>query len=81
MKRSIVLPILLLIYLVVMSFIGWPYYSENGKYFEYFGLIALTLIVIVCLFFFLKKRDRYRREHQKRKDASFRRNFRDDKIR
>ncbi len=81
MKRSVILPIILLVYLLVMSYIGWPYYSQQDKYLEYFGIIGITLVVIVCLYFFLKRRDRFRKENRKRKDASMRRNFRDDKIR
>ena len=81
MKRSIIIPLLLVIYLCVMAYIGWPYYSENGDYIEYFGLIILTLVIIIILYFFLKRRDSYRREVRKRKDASMRRSLRDEKIR
>ena len=81
MKRSIIIPVMLLIYLCIMAYFGWPHYSENGDYLEQFGIIGLTLVIIICLYFFLRRRDRYRIEVRKRKDASMRRNFRDDKIR
>ena len=66
MKRSIIIQGMLIIYLCVMSYIGWLHYSENDNLIEYFGIIILTLIVIVCLFFFLRRRDKYRIENRKR---------------
>ncbi|MEG0949880.1 MAG: hypothetical protein RR837_03005 [Bacteroidales bacterium] len=81
MKRSILIPGVLTIYLIVMAVIGWPHYSAEGKYLEYAGLIGATLIVIVLLYFLLRRRDRMRREFRKQKDASLRRRFRDDNIR
>lgn len=81
MKRSILIPGVLTIYLIVMAVIGWPQYIEQGKYFEYVGIIAATLVVIVLLYFILRRRDRMRREMRKQQDASLRRSFRDDNIR
>ncbi len=63
MKRYNIIPLLLLGYLAVMSYIGYSNYKA-GTYspMYYFGLIALTLACIVALRFFLKKRydDRHR---------------------
>lgn len=62
-KRSTVIPLVLLAYLAVMSYIGrGEFYA--GHYAYYFGIIGLTLIIIVALHFFLKKRERLRRERE-----------------
>lgn len=81
MKRSIIIPGVLIIYLVVMGVIGWPQYAAEGNYWEFAGITCATLIVIVLLFFVLKRRDKMRQESRKQKEASMRRNFRDDNIR
>lgn len=62
LKRSTVIPLLLTAYLAVISKFGWDRYSAgqiSALYF--FGVIGLTLIVIVLLHFSLKKRERLRR--------------------
>ncbi len=66
MKKSTVIPIVLLIYLGVMSYIGYSGYA-SGEYsaFYYFGIIAVTLCVIVMLHFNLKRRERLRRERER----------------
>lgn len=63
MKRSTIIPLALLAYLGVMSYIGLPKYYA-GDYFGYFGIIVGTLIVIVLLHFSLKRRERLRRERE-----------------
>lgn len=61
LRRSTVIPILLLAYLAVMAYIGrGEFYA--GNYLYYFGIIGLTVFVIVLLHFTLKKRERLRRE-------------------
>ncbi|MGL4293737.1 MAG: hypothetical protein ACRCSQ_09200 [Bacteroidales bacterium] len=81
MKRSIIIPGLLTIYLIIMGIIGWPRYAAEGKYWEFAGIATATIIVIVLLYFVLKRRDKMRRENRKQREASLRRNFRDDNIR
>lgn len=65
MKKSTLIPIVLLAYLGVMSYIGYPAYKsgEHSALF-YFGVIGVTIFVIVLLHFFLKKRERLRRERE-----------------
>ena len=48
MKRSTWIPVLLLIYLAVMSYIGRGELAA-GNYLYYFGLIFLTLVCILLL--------------------------------
>lgn len=55
MKRSVWIPLLLLCYLAVMSYIGRGELAA-GNYLYYFGLIAITLICIWLLHLHLKKR-------------------------
>mgnify|MGYP001061872290 CR=1 FL=1 len=52
-KKSTLLPLLLLIYLAFMAYQGLPYFYA-GRYAYYFGIIIATLIIIVLLHFTLK---------------------------
>lgn len=64
-KRSTIIPIILLAYLAIMSAFGWKQYAAgmmSATY--YFGVIAVTLIVIVLLHFNLKRRERLRAERE-----------------
>lgn len=57
MKRINIISIALLIYLVVMSVIGWPGgNSANLTYTEYFCMIGATLVIIALLRFVQIKR-------------------------
>lgn len=65
MKKSTLIPIVLLGYLGVMSYIGYPgYLSGLHSPLFYFGVIIVTLIVIAFLHLNLKKRERLRRERE-----------------
>ena len=81
MKRSILIPAILIIYLGVMAYLGWPEFSAQGKYLEFTAVIIVTLAIITGIFFLLRRRDKMRRENQKQRQASQRRFFRDDNIR
>lgn len=63
MKKSILIPLVLLAYLGVMSYIGYGDYAAGRmSALYYFGVIGVTLLVIILLHFFIKKRERMRRE-------------------
>jgi heme exporter protein D len=66
MKKSTLIPLVLLAYLAVMSYIGYPAYA-SGEYtpFYYFGIIGVTLCVIVLLHFSMKRRERLRDERER----------------
>ncbi|MCM1504102.1 MAG: hypothetical protein NC127_02775 [Muribaculum sp.] len=64
MKKSTYIPLLLFAYLCVMSYIGRGEFFA-GNYFYYFGIIGATLVCIILLHFFMKKRDALRREREK----------------
>lgn len=57
MKPSTYIPLLLLAYLGVMAYIGRGE-LDKGNYLYYFGIIAITLIIILLLHIFLKRRQR-----------------------
>ena len=64
MKRSVVIPVILLIYLGVMSYIGRGELFA-GHYLFYFGVIGITLVVIYLLHLTLKKREKMREQSRK----------------
>lgn len=55
--RSTWLPIVLLAYLAVMSYIGRGE-LQQGHYLYYFGIIGSTLVIITILHFVLKRREK-----------------------
>lgn len=62
-SRAILIPGVLLVYLAVMSVMGWEgYASGRTSPLMYFGVIAVTLGIIVLLHFTIKKRERLRQE-------------------
>ncbi len=63
MKKSTYIPLLLLVYLGVMSYIGRKEFFD-GHYLYYFGIIGTTLLCIILLHLFMKKRDRLRRQRE-----------------
>ena len=57
MKRHILLPIALLIYLAGMAYFFYPGRTDGSISFtQYYITIGVTLVVIVALSFFLKKK-------------------------
>lgn len=66
MKKSTLIPLVLLGYLGVMSYIGYPgYQSGLHSPLFYFGVIVVTLVIIALLHFNLKKREQLRSEREK----------------
>lgn len=63
--KSTLIPSLLLIYLAVMSYIGYGAY-KRGEFSAtyYFGTIIATILVIILLHFSLKRREKLRRERE-----------------
>ena len=60
MKKSNLITIILLIYLGVMAYIGWPNYIDEGRYWEYAGIIAGTLVAIFALRYVQGKKEKMR---------------------
>lgn len=62
-KRSTIIPIALTVYLIVMAYIGYPQFANgNESPLFYFGVLAISLLVIVLLHFNLKRQEKLRRE-------------------
>lgn len=62
-KRSTLIPAILAVYLAVMAWIGYPEYAAgHTSALYYFGIIAITIVILILLHFSLKRRERLRRE-------------------
>ncbi|MDE6137027.1 MAG: hypothetical protein K2F97_06090 [Muribaculaceae bacterium] len=60
-KRSTLIPAVLLVYLAVMAAIGYSDYAAGRmSALYYFGIIAITLVVLVLLHFSLRRREKFR---------------------
>lgn len=66
MKKINITTAVLLIYLIVMSVIGWPGKKADPDYVQYFCVIGVTVLVIVFLRFLQIKRLKIR---EKMKDG------------
>lgn len=64
-KPYIVLPVVLLIYAVVMAYIGRENYFDPQQRTTYLVSIGVEVVILVGLFFFLRRRYELR---QRRKD-------------
>ncbi|MDE6489909.1 MAG: hypothetical protein K2L49_01980 [Muribaculaceae bacterium] len=66
MKKSTVIPVLLLAYLAVMSWMGYPAYaSRQFSALFYFGNIGLTAAIILFLHINLKRREQQNRNRKR----------------
>lgn len=63
LKKSIFIPAMLLIYLIVMAFMGRNILKE-GEVLEYFGIIFVSLLCIVGLYYTLRAQERARARRQ-----------------
>ena len=63
LKKSTIIPLALLIYLIAMAYIGRHHYLA-GDYLFYFGIIAATLIIIIVLHFVLKKKEKLQQRNK-----------------
>ncbi len=57
-KRHILIPVLLLIYLALMTCIFGIDLFKAGEYLRFFGIIGAELVIIICCYFALKRRYR-----------------------
>lgn len=63
LQKSTVIPAILAVYLAVMAYIGYPEYAAGrSSALYYFGIIAITVVILILLHFSLKHRERLRRE-------------------
>ena len=63
LTRPVVIPLILLVYLAVMAFLGLDgLRTGQTSLFQYVATRVITLGIIVLLHFYLKKRERLRRQ-------------------
>ncbi|MCH5220738.1 MAG: hypothetical protein J1F05_00190 [Muribaculaceae bacterium] len=62
-RRSTSIPLILAIYLAVMAGIGYKGYAGGEtSALQYFGVIAITVLILILLHFSLKRREKLRQE-------------------
>lgn len=66
--KYIWLPALLLVYIIVMAYIGRDTLIVQGDWLRYFGSIAAELAVIVALAVFLRKKQKLQDRRENRND-------------
>jgi LPXTG-motif cell wall-anchored protein len=59
-KKQSLLPAALLIYMAIMAYISYPRYKASGKWGEYFAVIGISVVLVVLLFFLLKRKQKIR---------------------
>ena len=70
MKKINITAIALLVYLLVMSIIGWPGDNPSNSYTEYFLIIGATPVIIILLRYLQVKRLRMRDKWNKDDDPA-----------
>lgn len=70
MKKINITTIALLVYLIVMSIIGWPGNNPGNSYTEYFLMIGAMLVIIILLRYLQVKRLRMRDKWNKDDDPA-----------
>ena len=68
MKKRNIITIILLIYLGIMAYIGWPNYIGEGRYREYAGIIAGTLVAIFALRYVQGKKEKMREYYKEKSE-------------
>ncbi len=81
MKRNILIPLILIIYLGVVAYYTYPHYVAENNLKEFFAIIGLNIIVLLILHLLFRRRDKQRYELKKKKQAAQHRNLRNDNIR
>ncbi len=66
--KHIWLPALLLVYIIVMAYIGRDTLTVQGDWLRYFGSIAAEIAVIVALAIFLRKKQKLQDRRENRND-------------
>lgn len=59
-KWSTALPLILLAYLGFMAYIGYPHLLD-GEYLFYFGIVGISLVIILALHIVLRKKEQLRK--------------------
>lgn len=65
-KRHILLPLVLVLYFAGMAVIAYPRYQASGNWREYYVTIGICLLIVLLLFFILKRRQKIRDRFSKK---------------
>ncbi|MCF0204815.1 MAG: hypothetical protein HUK12_05925 [Muribaculaceae bacterium] len=63
-KKSVVIPIALLVYLAAIAWISRDRFYA-GEYLHYFGVLGVSLLIIIALHFVFKKKERLKEERER----------------
>ncbi len=66
--RHIIIPAVLFIYACVMAYIGRDAFFDPARKLTYLLTLGAELAILIALFFFLKHRDKLRREREEDQD-------------
>lgn len=75
LRKSILLPILLLIYLAGLSYFTLSEYLEKQNHLEYWGTISATIVIIVALHYVLRAREKKERYKRDKRNAGHRKTW------
>lgn len=59
-KRHILIPLILLVYVAIMVVMALPKYQESGNWNEFTLILAVSLILIVVIYFVYKRKEKLR---------------------
>lgn len=59
-KRYILFPLVLIVYVAVMAVISYPKYEESGNWKEFITILGISLLFSVLLYFVLKRQQKIR---------------------
>jgi phosphate starvation-inducible membrane PsiE len=59
-KRHLFIPLLLLVYVAIMVVMAIPKYQESGNWNEFTLILAVSLLLIVVLYFIYKRKEKLR---------------------
>ncbi|HBG58719.1 LPXTG cell wall anchor domain-containing protein [Proteiniphilum sp. UBA1028] len=59
-KKQVLFPVVLLLYMAIMAYISYPRYKASGEWGEYLAVIGIGLLLVVLLFFLLKRKQKIR---------------------
>ena len=59
-KRHILIPLILLVYVAIMVVMALPKYQESGNWNEFTIILAVSLILIVVIYFVYKRKEKLR---------------------
>ena len=69
-KRSVVFPLIMLVYLTVLAYLGRERLAK-GEYLYYFGIIGVSLLIIVLLYFSLRKKEQLQQRREEEQYGTY----------